>query len=133
MNVVSNWQRDNWYKELVRLGEDAGLSDATAPRIVVLLRDDLLPPLHQGIQAAHACISLSNWIELDPRSYLILLGASYEEMNKLAKKTKLVHAKYTDPGLVEPETGKPLMTAVAFEPISKEQVKKYFGHLSRAK
>jgi hypothetical protein len=135
---LSSWQRKNYFGELVYHGdmrEGKEESSALAPRLYVFVRDDLLPPIHQGIQAAHACISLAHYLKdrggLDPNTYLILLGASRTDM---AKAMKLRHRSipYIDMGLVDPETGMPVLTALAFEPMSLTVGNKLFKHLKRA-
>lgn len=114
-------------------GVAAGISDDTAPRLVVLVRDDILPPVHQGIQATHAVVCLSNSVKLDPRSYLILLGATQEDIGKLRRKVKdYANATYCDVGLVDPSNGLPVLTACAFEPMPKADKEKYFSGLKRA-
>lgn len=134
VKTFRDWQRRNYFRELVFQGDVANLSDKTAPRLVVLVRDDLLPPIHQGIQAAHAIVSLSNQVvsHLDARSYIILLGASESQILDACQKFPKKYALYHDPGLIDPTEGDPLLTACAFEPISNAQVKKFFGHLKRA-
>lgn len=139
---LHHYQRDNWYKEMVKLGEVEGLSDITAPRLVILVRDDLLPPIHMGIQAMHSVITLadhlfSQGLSIDPRCYLILLGVeSEEEMRRLQQKARVKVSKtsqaYFDPGLIDPETGEPPVTACAFEPMTNDELKKIFGGLRRA-
>lgn len=133
---IADWQRYNYYKLLVQTGEDKLFSDKTAPRLVILVRDDILPPLHQGIQAMHSVIALSQVVKIDPRCYLILLGASQEQMEtyaeRIQKRYKKVYADYTDPGLVEPETEESPITACAFEPMTAEEVREGFGGLRRA-
>jgi hypothetical protein len=136
MNILKSFQRDNYFKEMVLLGEAEGLSDITAPRLVILVRDDLLPPLHIGIQAMHSVITLASHMSIDPRCYLILLGANEEQTMKCVRKAmdrvKKFSVGYSDPGLIDPETGEPPITATAFEPMTAEEVKKVFGGLRRA-
>jgi hypothetical protein len=139
MNPLKNWQRDNYYKELVYQGEAEDKSDHTAPRLVILVRDDILPPIHQGIQAMHSVIMLASVTtgKIDPRCYLILLGVQDEkEMDRLRRKAVAkVHKAsmaYSDPGLVDPETGESPVTACAFEPMTNEELKRVFGGLKRA-
>src|ERR1700694_1322905 len=136
---LHNWQRDNYYKEMVYQGEVEDKSDHTAPRLVILVRDDILPPIHQGIQAMHSVIALADLLTpkvLDPRCYLILLGASEEQTAKCVRKAmdkvKKFSVGYSDPGLIDPETGEPPVTAVAFEPMTNEELKRIFGGLRRA-
>jgi hypothetical protein len=136
MNPIEKVQRDNYFKELVKMGVEVGISDDTAPRLVVLVRDDILPPVHQGIQAAHSIVCLSTVVKipLDVRSFILLLGATQEEVGKLRKKVKgYANATYCDVGLIDPSNGLPILTACAFEPMSREEKEKYFGHLSRAR
>ena len=136
MNILKSFQRDNYFKEMVLLGEAEGLSDITAPRLVILVRDDLLPPLHIGIQAMNSVITLASHMSIDPRCYLILLGANEEQTMKCVRKAmdrvKKFSVGYSDPGLIDPETGEPPITATAFEPMTAEEVKKVFGGLRRA-
>lgn len=133
---LRDWQRQNWYAEMVKLGEVEGLSDITAPRLVVLVRDDILPPIHIGIQAMHSVITLASHLSIDPRCYLILLGANEEQTAKCVRKAmdkvKKFSVGYSDPGLIDPETGEPPITATAFEPMTQEELKKVFGGLKRA-
>lgn len=137
MNAILSWQRENYFNLLVKTGDNIGLSDATAPRLVILVRDDILPPLHQGIQAMHSVIALAESTKLDPRCYLILLGATMEQIEKAVVKVhvraKKQYATYHDPGLVDPKTGFSVYTACAFEPMSADEVRLYFGGLKRAK
>ena len=142
---LRQYQRENWYKEMVKLGEVEGLSDITAPRLVVLVRDDLLPPIHQGLQAMHAVITLAsklagsqaNTILIDPRCYLILLGIQdaidmQSIRQKAHKKVGKISVTYSDPGLIDPETGEPPITACAFEEMTHDELKRVFGGLKRA-
>lgn len=139
MDAIKHWQRENYFKLLVATGETHSLSDATAPRLVILVRDDILPPLHQGIQSMHAVVTLAGSVKLDPRCYLILLGATVAQMeraiDKVTKRKRSAkgYAMYSDPGLVDPKSGKAVVTACAFEPMSAEEVRTYFGGLTRAK
>ena len=136
MNLLKSFQRDNWFREMVKLGETEGLSDVSAPRLVILVRDDILPPLHIGIQAMHSVITLASHMSIDPRCYLILLGANEEQTMKCVKKALEKHQKfsvgYSDPGLIDPETGESPITATSFEPMTQEEVKRVFGGLRRA-
>lgn len=138
MNKLKGWQRNNYYKELVYQGTVKGHSDPDAPRLVILVRDDILPPLHQGIQAMHAVIALSQSVKLDPRCYLILLGATREQISKYTarvyrrKDNDINYAIYSDPGLVDPKTGKAPVTACAFSPMTQDEVRDIFGGLKRA-
>jgi hypothetical protein len=133
---IADWQRNNYYKLLVQTGEDKLFSDKSAPRLVVLVRDDILPPLHQGIQAMHSVITLAQTVKIDPRCYLILLGVSGEQMETYAervqKRYKKACAAYSDPGLVDPESEESPVTACAFEPMTAEEVREGFGGLRRA-
>ena len=136
LKMLKDWQRDNWFREMVRLGAVEGLSDETAPRLVILVRDDILPPLHIGIQAMHSVITLASHMSIDPRCYLILLVTNEEQTMKCVKKAmdrvKKFSVGYSDPGLIDPETGEPPITATAFEPMTAEEVKRVFGGLRRA-
>ena len=131
MKLVDNWQRKNRFKELVYMGDQRKVDSSNIPRLYVLVRDDLLPPLHQGIQAAHACILLATKIKVDPNSYLILLGATQRDMIGATYGHKYKMAVYVDRGLVNPEN-MPVATAMAFEPMSLSEGNKLFGHLKRA-
>lgn len=138
MNKLKGWQRNNYYRELVYQGTIKGTSDANAPRLVILVRDDILPPLHQGIQAMHAVVTLSNSVKLDPRCYLILLGATREQISKFTarvyrrKDPEMQYATYSDPGLVDPKTGTSPITACAFSPMTQDEVRDIFAGLKRA-
>lgn len=136
MQILKDWQRQNYYNELVFQGNEIDPGDDSAPRLVVLVRDDILPPIAIGIQAAHAIISLSQNVKIDARCYIILLGATLAQIDNLAKKiynnTGYNYASYIDNGLVDPETGEAILTACAFEPMIKEEVKYWFGKLRRA-
>lgn len=139
---LKDWQRQNYYNEMVKLGELEELSDTTAPRLVILVRDDLLPQMAIGIQAMHSVITLadhlfSQGLSIDPRCYLILLGVeSEEEMRRLQQKARVKVKKtsqaYSDPGLIDPETGEPPVTACSFEPMTADELKRVFGGLRRA-
>lgn len=137
MKIINNWQRNNRFKELVYAGDMRKPEySKDIPRIYVLVRDDVLPPFHQGLQATHACILLGSqdpqalkWI--NPDSYLIILGASEQEMLKWMKKKTPYHVSYTDTGLVD--RSMPVTTAIAFGPMSLEEGNKLFKHLKRAK
>lgn len=135
MNTLKGWQRRNRFKELVYLGDQVKTDSSEVPRLYVLVRDDILPPLHQGIQAAHACLQLAAVNPVDPNSYLILLGATEKQMLALVRKvarTGMGFAIYSDAGLIHPETGAVVMTACAFSPMSIVDGNRLFGHLSRA-
>ena len=141
LKSFQNWQRANRYNDLVHLGKDEFYDSSSIPRLYVLVRDDILTPIAQGIQAAHAVAQLAathsynsetlETIQLMANSYLILLGASEREMLKWAKRRTPDHATYTDIGLVE-TNGLPVMTAIAFNPMLKSEGEKLFGHLRRA-
>lgn len=134
MNKLQDWQRKRWFGEMVAMGDQRKTDSSNIPRLYVLVRDDLLPPLHQGIQIAHACVLLAALIPVNPESYLIALGAGSSDIAELVGllSNKKVWATYVDTGLVEPGSGLPLLTACAFEPMSLEEGTLYFGHLSRA-
>lgn len=126
--------RENAFAELVKRGEEADHSDHTAPRLVVLVRDDILPPIHQGIQAMHSVIHLAEKVKIDPRCYIYLLGATDNQINHITYKVFLMnkhYAYYSDPGLVD-ASGEAVWTACAFEPMPQEETRKYFGGLRRA-
>ena len=133
MNALKSWQRKNWFGQLVYHGDQRKTDSSDIPRLYVLVRADVLPPIHQGIQAAHACILLAAMMNVNPNTYLILLKANMEEMvlcAESAKKKK--YAMYVDQGLVDPVTMMPLMSAMAFEPMSLAEGNKLFGHLRRS-
>ena len=129
---LKHWQRSNWFRELVLAGEGRVPNSSTIPRLYVLVRDDLLPPIHQGIQAAHACVLLAHITKVDPQSYIILLGATRAQMADAVRNTRTKFAQYIDIGLVDPETGYPVHTATAFEPMSLAKGNRMFGHLRRS-
>lgn len=136
---MENWQRDNYYRTLVETGDDKMFSDETALRLVILVRDDILPPIHQGIQAMHSVIALASQAgmgKIDPRCYLILLGATAEQIAtysaKIDARYKKIYAMYSDPGLVEPDSETSPVTACAFEPMTADEVRLYFAGLRRA-
>jgi hypothetical protein len=132
---LRNWQRSNWFGTIVKAGDDELFDSSNIPRLYVLVRDDILPPIHQGIQAAHACISLAHYLKdkggLDPNTYLILLGASRTDIAK-AMKLRKRSIPYVDTGLIDPESGIFILTALAFEPMSLKEGNRLFGHLKRS-
>ena len=88
MNALKSWQRKNWFGELVYQGDQRKTDSSDIPRLYVLVRADVLPPIHQGIQAAHACILLASRMKVDPNTYLILLRADISEMLLCAEAAK---------------------------------------------
>jgi hypothetical protein len=131
--MLESWQRKNWFGQLVYHGDQRKTDSSDIPRLYVLVRADVLPPIHQGIQAAHACILLASRMKVDPNTYLILLRANIEEMMLCAESAKKKkYATYVDQGLIDPETMMPLMTAMAFEPMSLAEGDKLFKDLRRA-
>lgn len=142
IKILTEWQRRNWFREMVHQGDlKKPKNSHRIPRLYVVVRDDLLPPIHQGIQAAHACVALADKTKVDPKSYLILLGVKGQ--NALPRDTMSLaliaaqtagkeFAVYFDNGLIDPESGKPLRTAIAFEPMPLIEGTDLFGHLVRA-
>jgi hypothetical protein len=128
-----NWQRRNFFRELVWTGDQRKTDSSDIPRLYVLVRADVLPPLHQGIQAAHACLMLAAQMKVNPNSYLILLAANLEEMMEYSEKAKKkACATFVDTGLIDPETMMPLLSAMAFEPMSLAEGNKLFTGLRRS-
>lgn len=130
--LMSNWQRKNIFGDMVYLGDQRKQDSSDIPRVYVLVRSDLLPPLHQGIQAAHACLLLASKIKVDPNSYLIILSATHEQMVDFMKRKKPVWAAYFDKGLIDIETNMPLLSALAFEPMSLIEGQKLFSGFKRS-
>lgn len=131
--ILNDWQRKNRFKELVYLGDQRKSNSLNIPRIYVLVRSDLLPPLHQGIQAAHACLLLASKMAVDPNSYLILLSATETDIIETVKVIGQKNAAmYFDTGLIHPETSMPVCTAVAFKPMSLKDGSKIFDKFKRS-
>lgn len=112
-----------------------------ALRLYVAVRSDILPPLNQGIQAAHAVIELGanttipiddvetffTWAQQDKT--LILLGANESEMVQLM--SKLRKRSITFATFREPDLGD-VLTAVAILPMTAKTAKDITWGLRRA-
>jgi hypothetical protein len=135
--VYSDMCREDYYQNLREENEDILLTvdreeDQNALRIYVLVRSDILPPLHQGIQAAHAIVELY----LRAQEDAILRVNDWSNLWKWARydKTLILLAsediefdvediEYRYPGLpvatfAEPDLGN-IVTAAAFKPVIK--------------
>lgn len=102
-------------------------------KMYVLVRRDILPLIHCGVQAAHALAEYVNsydneitkqWVESDKT--LIFLEANADQID-------LAKHRFEEDGLTFSSFREPDMsnfqTAVAFQPLNNADGAKYFGHL----
>lgn len=151
MKLLRDWQRERKrqknYEKLLRDNEDVLYSPAEdALRLYVVVRDDVLPPLNQGIQAAHAIVELSrhydassssngihksspDWYRWKDRDKtLILLGGKADDIKRLERKAKKQQKAYAT--FYEPDLD--LITALAVQPMTKVEGDIFFRKFRRA-
>jgi hypothetical protein len=134
--LYQDWRREDEYQaELDANFDPLYKPDPQALRLYVLV-DSTLPPLHQGIQAAHAVVELlrenaigatsvytkfHQWANEDKT--LILLAATQEDMDDMihwGNEEKIKHACFEESDLAN------RMTAIAFEPMTREEGRNFF-------
>lgn len=134
--LVRDLKREWDYKSLL----DAYKDDYATPRpgalrMYVVVRSDILPPLNQGIQAAHAVAEYLTFVQCDKKKRwasadktLIVLGVkdAYEFNWTLAigEQNGFKFKEFYEPDIDE-------TTAVAFEPMTKGQAE-WLSHLELA-
>ena len=100
-------------------------------RMYVLVRRDVLPLAHCGVQASHAVAEYvhyhqndrtAKWVEKDKT--LIMLEATADDIER--KRLEFTDAKRYYQPFHEPDMSN-CLTAMAFEPMTAEQGKKIFG------
>ena len=103
-------------------------------RMYVLVRRDVLPLAHCVAQTSHAVAEYvhfnqndktSKWVEEDKT--IVILKASADQIENA--KAEFDDAKMNYHGFREPDMSN-CITAVAFEPLTREQGKKFFGKFS---
>lgn len=114
--------------------EDVSLEDVESQiRMYVLVRRDILPLVHCGVQAAHAVAEFVHyhqnentkvWVTCEKT--LIVLSATEEQIEEKMKQFSDNHMNYQP--FYEPDMGN-VMTAVAFQPLPKNEADNFFGDL----
>lgn len=134
---VADQKREREYRQQMvvdLLHEDS----PDALRMYVVVRDDILPPLNCGIQAAHAIVDYSvEWgdkgtyqLWAAKHKTIVILGGTADQMmhaveKSVARKTPFVRFR-------EPDLGWKV-TATAFEPMTAAKAKDVFWMLRRAR
>jgi hypothetical protein len=134
----SKWDIDCFgpnYKACYEQANKEWVEYANSLRMYVLVRRDILPLVHSGVQAAHAVAeylhtfkdeeTTNKWVSKDKT--LLFLTASADQIGCMKRKFEKDGKKYQS--FCEPDMSD-IETAVAFEPLTMEEGKKYFKDFS---
>lgn len=144
--TARDWSReDQYWAELQANRDPLFTPDPKGLKLYVLVRSDILPPLNQGVQAAHAIVELfnhrrrdailrvGNWANLDKwatkdKTLVLLASKDPEADAKFVNMTrKLNFALFREPDLGD------IVTAAAIEPVTRELGEEIFGRMALAK